>query len=157
MGFKRPWVRLSPLGPNRGCQFQREKEPWNVSFTALSLYLGLSGRIKKSEPPVKRTRPACKDAKSPKEVCAKSAPYNGQNRELPIIPLQGVKRDTIYINGLGLNWQQNRKAAFPASYRKNRSAALSIYALCNRMVTAVFSAQVRAQDLTHSGPAIRKK
>lgn len=142
---------LSSLGgPNRGCQFQREKEPWNVSFTALSLYLGLSGRIKKSEPPVKRTRPACKDAKSPKEVCAKSAPYNGQNRELPIIPLQGVKRDTIYINGLGLNWQQNRKAAFPASYRKNRSAALSIYALCKRMVTAVFSAQVRVQDLTHT-------
>ena len=98
----------------------------------------------------KRTRPACKDAKSPKEVCAKSAPYNGQNRELPIIPLQGVKRDTIYINGLGLNWQQNRKAAFPASYRKNRSAALSIYAPCNRMVTAVFSAQVIAQELTHT-------
>ena len=61
-----------------------------------------------------------------------------------------MKRDTIYIIGLGLNWQQNRKAAFPASYRKNRSAALSIYALCNRMVTAVFSAQVIAQELTHT-------
>ena len=38
MGFKRPWVRLSPLGPNKGRRGQL-KEPRNESFAVLFLCL----------------------------------------------------------------------------------------------------------------------
>ena len=44
MGFKRPWVRLSPLGPNRGRQISPSKGPWNLRFTVLLFCMDFGGQ-----------------------------------------------------------------------------------------------------------------